>query len=304
LLRHRISQLLFLTTDDFYPQSMTCAMSTMFVADDHHVFRVDKGVLEPASCNMRSNSTIADITAVCDTSSRCTPVVLQLIDEQFSSITDCHTGVSGRLLQEIGPADHISIRQVSSNGNLFEQRLIAAQGGKLMQYMWSQSRQAWMPEYPLGPIQQDAPADPFKRGVDVEVHSMTTGDLNGMRGTIVDVRRSKGNGEEVVVEFPRPVDMQTVPKKNLKITEDENTPSRLIAMASVDSSLLLFYHVWNGGVAVERRDLNTMQTGTFWQIASAYTPTFNGCAMDPQSVLVLFSSGTDRGRRLVHLWLA
>merc|ERR1712224_1109444 len=117
----------------------------MFMTDERRIFRVDKGAWVPAFCNLTSSTSIADITSVCDGSGKCTPVILQIVDGQFSSITDCRTGRSGPLLQEAELADHITVRQVSGSGDLFEQRLIVTQKGKLMQYMWSQSRSAWMP---------------------------------------------------------------------------------------------------------------------------------------------------------------
>jgi len=229
----------------FEPRAMACVNSRVLVADEHSILefssQVDKfsshSSLTPFFCNLTSSASIVDVAAACDKNGRCSAIVLQISAGKFSSITDCHTGRSGRLLQEPGLAESIAIHQVDQSGDIFKQKLIAAQSGKLMQYRWSQSRAAWEPEWALGSIREDF------------------------------------------------VDDRAVP---------------LSALATVGSSLFLFFNAWDQGSAVERRDLTSMQKVGSWRVSSASTPSTSACALDLHSIMTL---SFDRGPRLTNLQL-
>jgi hypothetical protein len=215
--------------DSFDGHAISCIRSKVFGVDEHAVYDFRDDAQTFVACNLEENAKTVDVSGVCDATGLCYPVVLQTSADNSTHIIDCYTGGSSRLLQEKGPAEYLSVYEVIRGGDLYEQRLVVAHDGNLLQYRWSQNRGGWEPEWSLGQI--------------------------------------GGNSKT----------------------------ASLSGLATVESSLLLFFNAWEQGqAAVERHDLNTMRADGAWHISSPSMPSSGGCAMDPHHVMTFSLHGSPR----------
>eukprot|EP00928_Gymnodinium_smaydae_P096472 TRINITY_DN8533_c0_g2_i4.p1 TRINITY_DN8533_c0_g2~~TRINITY_DN8533_c0_g2_i4.p1 ORF type:complete len:809 (+),score=175.26 TRINITY_DN8533_c0_g2_i4:65-2428(+) len=226
----------------FRPSRVACAGGSVFFADRFSVFELTNGAVTRVDCG-ELDSPIADVAAFCN-GLRCAPILLlsslgALASDRHSRVVDCATGNTSTLFYDESSAEHLAIRAERPGQPLEAQQiLVGHSSGDFVQYAWRSRRHGWEPEAYLGKV--------HSAGATPDASAPAPPPFRGF-----DVSVGDGGG-------------------------------RLLLFWGVGASGLAGSRGRNGPtgkpIAVDARDLATMERSRAWAVADSIGPLQDGCA--------------------------